>query len=207
MISQVQVCIFLLKFSFRFNIIKQRGVIQMKEFSENLKRIRELRGFSRSYMADRIGVSLPAYSAYENGKEELGDREPSISNIIKIATILGVSVDELLLYKEDKFTRDKVEWIVAGFAINELKDGTIEIIPKDKNKEPREFVFSWSREEFEKLSNKAYTQARSAFLNKYWQNYSESLSQRAIEMLKSHNKGECQNFITIPQPVSGSVVL
>lgn len=60
-------------------------------FSENLKYYREGAKKSRKEMADQLGITPTAYGAYE-----LGKRTPTIDIMIKIATILQVSIDTLL---------------------------------------------------------------------------------------------------------------
>ncbi|EJM7954258.1 TPA: helix-turn-helix transcriptional regulator [Listeria monocytogenes] len=58
------------------------------------KRLRELRKVDRKtqqQMADLLGVSRPAYTAYE-----LGRREPDFETLNKLALIFGVTVDYLL---------------------------------------------------------------------------------------------------------------
>lgn len=60
-------------------------------FSERLKEIRKRRGFTQGYVAEQLGVTRPAYTAYESGK-----REPDFSALSKLAKIYGVSTDYLL---------------------------------------------------------------------------------------------------------------
>lgn len=59
-------------------------------FSENLKRIRNEKGFSQKEIAAKLGVSQPSYAQYENGK-----RNPKAETIKKIAAALDVDVSEL----------------------------------------------------------------------------------------------------------------
>lgn len=63
----------------------------MTEFSENLKRARELSGYTRQDMAARLNMTVQAYGNYENG-----GREPNIDRLRDIASLLGVSVDYLI---------------------------------------------------------------------------------------------------------------
>ena len=60
-------------------------------FSERLKTIRKKRGFTQGYVADEVGITRPAYTAYESGK-----REPDFSILSKLAEVYGVSTDYLL---------------------------------------------------------------------------------------------------------------
>lgn len=71
-------------------------------FAENLARLRENRGLTRQQVADELGVTLQAYSAYEAGK-----REPRRDNILKLASAFGVSTDTLLCYRPNTYAAVK----------------------------------------------------------------------------------------------------
>ena len=62
-----------------------------KKFMENIIRARIKAGLTQKEIADRIGVAPSTYSCYESGK-----REPDIDKIKKIASVLGVTGNELL---------------------------------------------------------------------------------------------------------------
>ena len=58
---------------------------------EKLKRLRKLAGVSQSVVANAIGVTLSAYSNYEQGI-----REPSLAIFKNICLYYGVSANYLL---------------------------------------------------------------------------------------------------------------
>ncbi|MDO3661438.1 MULTISPECIES: transcriptional regulator SknR [Bacillus] len=60
-------------------------------FSENLKKCRKQKKLTQQNMADKLGITRPAYTAYE-----LGSREPDYKTLINISNILDVSLDYLL---------------------------------------------------------------------------------------------------------------
>ncbi len=63
-------------------------------FQENLKKYRELAGYHQAKdYAKVLGISYPTYMGYENR-----GREPKFDLLIKIASTLHVSIDELLGY-------------------------------------------------------------------------------------------------------------
>ena len=62
-----------------------------EKFNENLRQIREKRGFSQKEMSEQLDVARSTYSLYESG-----NREPNIQTIKKIACILNISTDILL---------------------------------------------------------------------------------------------------------------
>lgn len=57
----------------------------------NIKKIREEKNMSMSYLADKLKISKSTISRYESGK-----REPNIETLKKIASILDTSLEELL---------------------------------------------------------------------------------------------------------------
>ena len=131
----------------------------MFEFSENLKRIRESRRISKSEVAKAIGVSQPTYLTYENGRNAVGDREPSLAILIKIADFFGMSVDTLLgrrvtdkmqdyllqwsIYFENEGDRVILKSTVCG-EVNRLLEGL--------SPQVRKTLLSFSKEEFENLT-------------------------------------------------------
>lgn len=58
---------------------------------ENIKRLREEKGISQEYAAQKIGVSVQSVSLWEENKTV-----PSIENLVMLSEILGVTVDEVL---------------------------------------------------------------------------------------------------------------
>ena len=61
---------------------------------ENIKRIRNERGFTQKELSKKIGTTQQNLAQYENGK-----RNPKIETIYKIADALEVDISELLEYK------------------------------------------------------------------------------------------------------------
>ena len=57
----------------------------------SLKEIRKKTGLSQDDISKKIGVHITTY-----GKWELGQTEPDIKNLIKLADFYNVTVDELL---------------------------------------------------------------------------------------------------------------
>lgn len=104
-------------------LLKGRDI--MTAFSKNLKNIRESRGLTKTAVAKSIGLTLPAYNFYERG-----EHEPNLTNLKKIADILGVPADILLndVNKDDEFSHCKKLWQLNGYKVEEDNTlGTIEI--------------------------------------------------------------------------------
>jgi len=61
------------------------------KFNECLKKVRVSRGKTQKQMAELLSMAPNAYQRYE-----LGTSEPNIQKLLKISSILDVSLDELL---------------------------------------------------------------------------------------------------------------
>lgn len=66
-------------------------------FGKNIKELRLERDMSQKMLAEKIGVTQGAVYFWE---KEIN--EPTVGYIIKLATLFGVSVDELLSYEPEK---------------------------------------------------------------------------------------------------------
>ena len=64
---------------------------QVKSLGAALKARRTQRDFTQEYVAEALGVSRQAVSKWENGSSE-----PSTANLMALAKLYGLSVDELL---------------------------------------------------------------------------------------------------------------
>lgn len=66
----------------------------MKELyplGKNLIALRKENGFTQKYVAEKIGVTVSSYQAYEWGKTV-----PTLQNFIKLAKLYDVTMEELL---------------------------------------------------------------------------------------------------------------
>lgn len=64
---------------------------QAKSLGEALKARRTAAGYTQEYVAEALGVSRQAVSKWENGASE-----PSTANLMALAKLYGLTVDELL---------------------------------------------------------------------------------------------------------------
>ena len=60
-------------------------------FAVKLNQIRKEKGYTAQYMADELVMTIGAYRKYENGRTS-----PPLDNLIKMADILNVSLDNLV---------------------------------------------------------------------------------------------------------------
>lgn len=75
-------------------LAKKRGAATregIETIAQRLARLRRERGITQQEMAERLGISQPIVSDYERGELRLHGEL-----IVKLATILGVSTDEIL---------------------------------------------------------------------------------------------------------------
>lgn len=65
--------------------------IETKSFPEILKSHRTARHMSQEYLAEQLGVTRQAVSKWESGASE-----PSMANLLTLAKLYGISLDELV---------------------------------------------------------------------------------------------------------------
>ena len=68
----------------------------LKDFSNNLRTLRESKGFSKKDMADKLGITPPSY-----GKFEHGQGFPSFETLTKIINVLGIAHNVNVLFEND----------------------------------------------------------------------------------------------------------
>ena len=67
------------------------------EFSERLQDLRKQAELTQVEVAEKLGISQPAYASWERGA-----KKPTQENLVKIAQILNVSVDYLIGNSEEE---------------------------------------------------------------------------------------------------------
>ncbi|HTO37195.1 MAG TPA: helix-turn-helix transcriptional regulator [Brumimicrobium sp.] len=67
-----------------------------QELGENIRKIRELKGFSQQNLADEIGVDQKTVSRIEKGT-----LSPKFELLVKIAKTLAVNMSQLLSFNEN----------------------------------------------------------------------------------------------------------
>ena len=84
---------------------------------EQIKRCREKRGFTQEQLAEKIGVSIETISSIERGI-----KMPRLQNFVAIANQLGVSADELRLYRGSERSFQKAGGVVEGRSEADFRD-------------------------------------------------------------------------------------
>lgn len=80
-------------------------------FSERLKNLRKQALLTQVDIAEKLGISQPAYASWERGI-----KKPTQENLVKIAQILNVSVDYLVGNSDS--TEDELDNIELLFRMN-----------------------------------------------------------------------------------------
>ncbi|KAA9324459.1 helix-turn-helix domain-containing protein [Lactobacillus jensenii] len=93
-------------------------------FKTRLAELRKQNNWTKTQVAKRLGISLPAYSGYEQGT-----REPTLENARKLAEMFNVTLD-YLLYDKEKETKtiDLKKADVLSYDGKPISDEELEII-------------------------------------------------------------------------------
>ncbi len=78
----------------------------MSEFADQLKRYRKKANITQDDLAGDLFVTRQAISKWESG-----DSTPDLNNLIKLTSILNVSLDTLVLGKEKEEKADSDEFV------------------------------------------------------------------------------------------------
>lgn len=116
----------------------------INKYSQFIKTIRTERGFSQSFMAEKLGISRPSYAGIEQGKREL-----TIGEFEKLSGVLGVSFEEIESGEAPNY--EKYKQMILAF----LRQGGK--IPKTKLAKLLYFAdFSWFYYHLKSMSGMQY---------------------------------------------------
>lgn len=98
--------------------------MSIEKISDRLRKARQSKGLQQKAMADKLDISRAGYSRMETGKVEI-----TTKNLVKIADILDVSMDWLILGKEVDQTKQGLKFSDFGkyaasvkLMFNEMKE-------------------------------------------------------------------------------------
>jgi len=80
----------------------------MKTLGDKLRYFRNLKNWSQEEMADRLNISLPAYSKIERNITDVGYKR-----LLQISKILGITIIELLSDPTKKSEQANLKEIIA----------------------------------------------------------------------------------------------
>jgi len=85
------------------------------QFHEHLKQLREIKKLTQEQFAGLIGIAKTTYIGYEKG-----DREPRLSELKKMAEVLGMTISQLCMETD---SRNVEEGLVLMFqAVKQFND-------------------------------------------------------------------------------------
>lgn len=85
-------------------------------FQDSLKRLRTLRHWTQEELGAKVGLDQATLCMYETGK-----RKPQIETVIKLASVLDVTTDELLGIQSAGLDRDTLELLSKHEFLDALK--------------------------------------------------------------------------------------
>lgn len=83
------------------------------EFSERLKNLRKQAHLTQVDVAEKLGISQPAYASWERGV-----KKPTQENLVKIAQILKVSIDYLVGNSDEDIEDNELDNVELLFRMN-----------------------------------------------------------------------------------------
>lgn len=96
----------------------------MSTFSKRLADLREERGWSKTYVAKKVGLkSMQTYANWEYGRTE-----PDFDMLKKLSGVFGVSTDYLVNNTSNESERDKAADLLAAHIDDEATEQDIEDI-------------------------------------------------------------------------------
>ena len=98
----------------------------MNVIGENIKKLRKAKGMTQEELAEAVQVSFQAVSKWENGGL------PDVEMLPAIATVFGVTIDELMGFKLNAYT-DKERFVRLMVDAGVLKKGQFDIKGVTKN--------------------------------------------------------------------------
>lgn len=83
------------------------------EFSERLKTLRKEAGLTQVDVANKLGITQPAYASWERGV-----KKPTQENLVKISQVLNVSIDYLVGNSYEGVKKDELDNVELLFRMN-----------------------------------------------------------------------------------------
>jgi transcriptional regulator with XRE-family HTH domain len=94
--------------------------------AENLKKIREQRGYQQKQVALEIGIGTTNYNRVENGQ-----REASIEVLDKLANFYGITIDDIVHFEDKKLPPKEI--VIQDKAMVEQVQLISQLEEKEKN--------------------------------------------------------------------------
>lgn len=99
----------------------------MNDLHFKIRKIREWRGYSQEYMAEKLNISVRAYGNIENGKTSI-----KIERLDSICSLLSISIEELLYFSCKDLITGRIEGSRYSFFEEELRSLKEQIVLLNK---------------------------------------------------------------------------
>ncbi len=107
-------------------------MITTETILDNIKKIRESKGYSQEYVASKINIKQGSYNLIENGNRKL-----TIDKLLQIAICLDISPEEIITFSEKDIAK-KQEPVKAVLQIElqeDKKDQVLKLVFGENNLE------------------------------------------------------------------------
>ncbi len=81
----------------------------MDQILKNIRSLRELKGYSQEYMADRLGTTQSSYARFENGAKKI-----DYKIVQQVADIFEMDVCSIIHFHEQELTGAKKDFLRAS---------------------------------------------------------------------------------------------
>jgi len=79
------------------------------KIGENIRKVRELRGYTQEYMAEKLGISQRAYSSIEKENKKIDtERLKKISEVLEVDVFDLLNFNDRILFSNTHFTQSGV---------------------------------------------------------------------------------------------------
>lgn len=120
----------------------------INKYAKFIKELRTKRGFSQSFVADKLGLSRPSYTSIENGGRGL-----TLDEVEKLKDLFGISIEEFAKATLPKYEKYK-QMILAYLQSSLSSDGKV---PKTKLAKLLYLAdFAWYYNNLESMSGMQY---------------------------------------------------
>jgi transcriptional regulator with XRE-family HTH domain len=75
----------------------------MSTVGQNIKKLRRKKGWSQSVVAEKLNISIPAFSKIETGITDI-----NITRLAQVAEVFGVPVESIILKPGESFDQENI---------------------------------------------------------------------------------------------------
>jgi transcriptional regulator with XRE-family HTH domain len=75
----------------------------MSTVGQNIKKLRQKKGWSQSVVAEKLNISIPAFSKIETGITDI-----NITRLAQVAEVFGVPVESIILKPGESFDQENI---------------------------------------------------------------------------------------------------